>query len=88
MSPAFEAFLARLYTDHETRARFLEDPEAEAGRAGLGEAEATALLGIDRVGLELAARSFEKKRAARGLPRVGPLTALRLWLAGGSRRVT
>jgi hypothetical protein len=61
-SPAFEAFLARLYTDGETRQRFLAEPRAVARAAGLDEAECEALARIDRKGLELAAESFERKR--------------------------
>jgi hypothetical protein len=34
MSPEFETFLARLYTDRQLRARFLADPRAEAERQG------------------------------------------------------
>ena len=63
MSAAFEAFLARIYVDDEARRRFLADPRQEAARAGLAEAEQEALAAIDRVGLELAARSFARKRA-------------------------
>lgn len=58
-----EAFLARLYTDAELRARFLADPVGEAKRAGLDDATAERLAAIDRVGLELAAESFAAKRA-------------------------
>ena len=54
-SPAFEAFLARLYTDGETRQRFLAEPRAVAQAAGLVEAECEALERIDRDGLVLAA---------------------------------
>lgn len=61
-SPAFEGFLARLYVDASFRARFLTDPDGEARRAGLGPDECAAVRGIDRVGLELAARSYERKR--------------------------
>lgn len=57
-----EAFLARLYTDAELRARFLADPAGEARRAGLDEASARRLAAIDRAGLELAAASFAAKR--------------------------
>lgn len=64
-SPAFEVFLARLYTDRETRDRFLAAPEPEARAANLSEAEVAALLDIDREGLRLAARSFELKRTKR-----------------------
>ena len=65
MSAAFEAFLARIYADEAARRRFLADPREEAARAGLAQAEQDALAGFDRVGLELAARSFALKRAAR-----------------------
>jgi hypothetical protein len=61
-SPAFEAFLVRLYVEEETRARFRADPAGEAARAGLGPEECEALLGIDETGLELAAHSVERKR--------------------------
>lgn len=67
MSPAFEAFLARLYVERDARERFLADPEGEARRADLGDFELAALLRIDRVGLEMAAGSFERKRARSSL---------------------
>ena len=57
-----EAFLARLYVDADLRARFLADPEGEARRAGLDQATAERLASIDRLGLELAAESFARKR--------------------------
>jgi hypothetical protein len=62
---AFEAFLARIYVDPEARARFKADPYAEARRAGLSPEEAAAILKIDWVGLELATRSYAKKRRAK-----------------------
>lgn len=58
-----EIFLARLYTDAELRARFNADPEREARRAGLSADECTALKDCDRVGMEMAAESFGRKRA-------------------------
>jgi hypothetical protein len=61
--PKVEKFLATLYTDPKTRARFLEAPREEAARAGLNPAQCESLAQIDRVGLEMAARSFERKRA-------------------------
>ena len=67
MSPAFEAFLARIYVDAEARERFLQNPYREAQRAGLSQAESEALAGIDRAGLEFASRSFERKRGKRKL---------------------
>ena len=57
-----EAFLARLYVDAELRSRFLADPVGEALAAGLDRETAERLAQIDRVGLELAADSFAKKR--------------------------
>jgi hypothetical protein len=51
----FEAFLARIYTDPETRARFIVDPSGQAQRAGLRPDECRTLEQIDRAGLELVA---------------------------------
>jgi hypothetical protein len=65
VSPAFEAFLALLYTDRRALERFLADPAVEATRRGLAPLEVAALARVDREGLLLAARSFEQKRAAR-----------------------
>jgi hypothetical protein len=60
---AVEALLARLYTDEPTRRRFLADPVRAGRRAGLSADECAALEQIDRLGLELAARSYARKRA-------------------------
>lgn len=68
-TPAFEAFLTRLYVDGEARAEFLADPRAAASRAGLSEAECEALVAIDRTGLEMAATSFERKREKQSVAR-------------------
>lgn len=57
-----ENFLARIYVDPSARARFLADPQGEAGRTGLPEEQCRALENIDRIGLEMAARSFAHKR--------------------------
>ncbi len=57
-----EKFLAMLYVDADSRARFLKSPAEEAARAGLNPAQCEAMVKIDRVGLEMAARSFERKR--------------------------
>lgn len=59
-----EALLARLYTDRVLRARFIADPASVAAQAGLGPGEAAAFANIDRIGLELAAESYELKRMA------------------------
>lgn len=61
---ALEAFLARLYTEAPLRRRFLDDPAAVAREAGLAPEEVAAMEAIDRVGLELAAESYARKRAA------------------------
>ena len=60
---AVEKFLARLYVDEEARARFLRNPRQEAKTAGLTEKKSLALERIDRLGLDLAAGSFAKKRS-------------------------
>jgi hypothetical protein len=64
MSPAFEAYLARIYTDREERELFLADPRTRAADLGLSRAECDALAAIDRDGLALAAESFERKSNA------------------------
>jgi len=64
-APLFEAFLARIYVDAKARTEFLSDPVGEAKRAGLSPEEARELQNMDWVGLELASRSFEKKRLGR-----------------------
>jgi len=57
-----EAFLARIYVDAQVRERFLNDPVAEALKAGLSHDEIEAVKQIDQVGLELFAVSLERKR--------------------------
>jgi hypothetical protein len=59
---AFEDFLVHLYVDANLRARFKANPHAELDRANLTDEERNALIAIDWVGLEMAARSFAKKR--------------------------
>ena len=63
----FEAFLANIYVDERARAKFLEDPRGEAIKAGLMLQEVEALEKIDRVGLDLLAKSLERKRQRRFL---------------------
>jgi hypothetical protein len=82
LSPEFEAFLARLYVDGAIRARFLSDPAATASAAGLTAPECAALARIDRVGLRLAARSFEGKRADRARRAPRPWWSRRWWSRG------
>jgi hypothetical protein len=64
---AFEAFLAKIYVDPNARARFKVDPFGEASHAGLSPDECVAVMKIDWVGLDLAARSFAKKRHTKTL---------------------
>ncbi len=61
-SPRFEAFLAKIYVDEKARLEFLSAPHEVALQFGLSEPEIIALEKIDRVGLELAVRSLERKR--------------------------
>ena len=61
-TPALERLLAGIYVDAEARARFLAAPYEEAKRAGLSEDQCRALEAIDRVGLEMTARSLSRKR--------------------------
>jgi len=57
-----ESFLAKIYIDRSAREAFLADPRASAGKAGLASNAIESLENIDLAGLELAARSFERKR--------------------------
>jgi hypothetical protein len=61
-SPQLETFLARLYTDTVLREAFLHDPRASAANAALADDDVEALCRIDRIGLQMAANSFAKKR--------------------------
>lgn len=69
--PPLEAYLARLYADAAELARFLEAPDEAIAAAGLGPDDAEALRSADRVGLVLAARSYQRKREGRKASR-GP----------------
>jgi hypothetical protein len=64
-SPRLEEFLARLYTDEPALAAFLRAPAESARAAGLEEADVSALVEADYVGLTMAAASFRAKRAQR-----------------------
>lgn len=77
-SDSLETFLARLYTDPALRSAFLANPAEVAIEAGLDQDAARALEQIDRDGLELAAESFARKRAARRANR----RSLPAWLRG------
>jgi hypothetical protein len=64
----FETFLTRIYADPGARARFKANPRAEARRAGLSDEECAALENTDWIGLEMAARSFARKRQMKPKP--------------------
>lgn len=57
-----EAFLARIYVDETSRAKFLADPRGEATKAGLTAQQVEDVVKIDRDGLELFAHSLERKK--------------------------
>src|SRR5262249_61740066 len=63
MSASLEAYLARLYLDRDTRRAFLADPGGAASKEALDDADVAALERIDRVGLELTARSLAARRS-------------------------
>lgn len=69
-----EVFLARIYTDAETRTRFLADPVGEASRAGLCAEDQAAAARIDPASLRLAAGSFAHKRKAKAKGNSAPAT--------------
>lgn len=75
-TPELEVFLARVYTDVDVRTRFLRDPAGEAMRAGLTEEQCRALAGVDRTGVEMAARSFGRKRTLKQQRARGPFQAM------------
>jgi hypothetical protein len=60
-----EQFVAALYTDAALRERFIADAGNTALAAGLSSDDAEELARMDMESLRLAARSFEKKRAAK-----------------------
>jgi len=74
---ALEHFLAKLYVDGDARERFLAAPATEAARAGLSKEQCRALEKIDRVGLEMAARSFGHKRASKEMAATSDLSSWR-----------
>lgn len=61
-SARLEAVLACIYVDEPMRACFLGAPEEFAHRHELNAEEAAALASIDRTGLDMAVRSFARKR--------------------------
>jgi hypothetical protein len=85
-SPRFEAFLARLYSEAAFLDRFLAAPESAMSEAGLDAREREAAIAIERVGLQMAARSYAAKRSARvcGARRGGMLG---VWLSNLRRRL-
>jgi uncharacterized protein (UPF0276 family) len=76
------AFLASLYTDPVARERFVTNPEHEARAFGFSAHDAQNLAQIDADDLRLAARGFEKKRAAKAR---SPGSPRRMWRRNTSR---
>jgi hypothetical protein len=64
-SPRLEEFLARLYTEASSLAAFMRAPAETARAAGLDEADVSAMVAADHVGLVMAAASYRAKRARR-----------------------
>jgi len=64
MQADVERLLARLFTDHRFRERFLADPAAVAREAGLSPEEVEAVARIPSQDLHTAARSYQHKREA------------------------
>lgn len=71
MSVRFETFLAKLYVDDDARARFLANPRGSATEAGLSSQEIEAVEKIDRLGLQMAANSLQRKQQARRMHKDG-----------------
>ena len=61
----WEVLLARLFVDAPLRTRFRADPEAVGREFGLDERAMASLGTVDWAGLDLAAESYENKRARR-----------------------
>ncbi|HTU67396.1 MAG TPA: hypothetical protein VMF52_15720 [Steroidobacteraceae bacterium] len=61
-----EELLARLFTDAEFRARFRRDPAGTGREFGLDAASIDAFARADWIGLDLAARSYQRKRERHG----------------------
>jgi hypothetical protein len=74
----FEAFLGRLYVDAGARADLKANPRAESQKAGLSEEQCSSLKNLDWIGLEMASRTFAKKRQLKRRP--GWFSALKVRL--------
>lgn len=53
-SPRLEAFVARLYTDEASLAAFIRAPADTARDAGLDDADVSAMVAADHIGLVMA----------------------------------
>ena len=71
MSVRFETFLAKLYVDDDARSRFLANPRGSATEAGLSPQEIEAVEKIDRLGLQMAASSLQRKHQAKRMHKGG-----------------
>ncbi len=67
-TPNLEAFLARLYTDEAFLQSFLANPAAVALSAALTKEETAEVLRINTADLQVAARSFARKRHSNPRP--------------------
>lgn len=67
-----QALLAAIYVEDRSRAAFLDDPERFSQRHGLSAHDAAALGSIDGTGLQMAARSFARKRQMKQMHRSQP----------------
>jgi hypothetical protein len=63
VSASLETYLVKLYLDADARRAFTADPRRAAAEAGLDAGDVDEVERIDRVGLELTARSLAAKRA-------------------------
>jgi hypothetical protein len=75
-APVFEEVLARLYSDRDFMERFVADPAGELAVYGLTVEERDDLSAIDRTGLLMAAKSYERKRSKHAFCRKSGLARL------------
>ena len=81
-SPRLEAFLARLYTDEASLAAFIRAPADTARDAGLDDADVSAMVAADHIGLVMAAaaRRSSARGATESLPVILGVVGSTLWM--------